>query len=65
MQGVAAVYKNVFYLDIGKEFLQDDGTLTREIMPDLLHLSEKGYTIWAKSIEPMVAKLMDDSKKSS
>ena len=50
--------KRVFYLDIGKDFLQEDGTLTKEIMPDLLHLSEKGYTIWAESIEPMVAKLM-------
>ncbi len=50
--------EQVFYLDIGKSFLQDDGTLSREIMPDLLHLSEKGYTIWAESIEPQVAKLM-------
>lgn len=50
--------EHVFYLDIGKNFLQDDGTLSREIMPDLLHLSEQGYTIWAESIEPHVAKLM-------
>jgi lysophospholipase L1-like esterase len=53
--------KSVFYLDIGKNFLEDDGTLTREIMPDLLHLSEKGYTIWAESIEESVAKLMGES----
>ena len=51
--------QHVFYLDIGKSFLQDDGTLSREIMPDLLHLSEKGYTIWAESIEPQVAKLSE------
>ena len=42
---------NVTYLDIGKEFLGEDGSLSKEIMPDLLHLSEKGYTIWASSIE--------------
>lgn len=42
---------NVKYLDIGDKFLQPDGTLTREIMPDLLHLSQKGYTIWAEAIE--------------
>ena len=36
------------------------GTLTREIMPDLLHLSEKGYTIWAESIEPSLKKLMGE-----
>ncbi len=52
--------KQVHYLDIGKSFLTDDGTLPREIMPDLLHLSEKGYTIWAESIEPTVAKLMGE-----
>lgn len=50
--------KQVCYLDIGKSFLEDDGTLTREIMPDLLHLSEKGYTIWAESIESKIAELM-------
>jgi len=52
--------KDVFFLDIGPKFLQADGTLTREIMPDLLHLSPKGYTIWAESIEPTVKKLMGE-----
>ena len=46
--------KNVFYLDIGPKFLAADGTLSKEIMPDFLHLSAKGYEIWAKSIEPAV-----------
>jgi beta-glucosidase len=54
--------KQVFYLDIGKKFLEEDGTLTREIMPDLLHLSEQGYTIWAESIEAKVASLLGESK---
>jgi lysophospholipase L1-like esterase len=50
--------QNVFYLDIGKKFLNEDGTLSREIMPDLLHLSPRGYEIWASSIEPTVVRLM-------
>lgn len=50
--------KHVHYLDIGPKFLQDDGTLTKDIMPDLLHLSPKGYTIWAESIEEKLAKLL-------
>jgi beta-glucosidase len=29
-------------------------------MPDLLHLTEKGYTIWADSIEAKVAELMGE-----
>jgi lysophospholipase L1-like esterase len=52
--------KDVHYLDIGDKFLEPDGTLTRKIMPDLLHLSEAGYTIWAESIEPTLKKLMGE-----
>ena len=48
----------ILYQDIGKNFLEEDGTLTREIMPDLLHLSPEGYRIWAESIEPIVAKVV-------
>ena len=47
-------------LDIGDKFLEKDGTLSRKIMPDLLHLSVEGYTIWAESIEPTLKKLMQD-----
>ncbi len=50
--------KNVHYLDIGAKFLEADGTLTREVMPDLLHLSAKGYQIWADAITPKLAELM-------
>lgn len=50
--------RTVHYLDIGAKFLQPDGTLPREIMPDVLHLSEKGYEIWAEAIEPKVKELM-------
>jgi lysophospholipase L1-like esterase len=27
-------------------------------MPDLLHLSPKGYRIWAEAIEPIVAEIV-------
>jgi beta-glucosidase len=54
----AADNKMVHYLDIGDKFLAPDGALSKEIMPDLLHLNEKSYRIWAESIEPSVAKLM-------
>jgi len=47
--------KTVRYLDLGPKFLEKDGTLSKEIMPDLLHLSPKGYRIWAEGIEPAVA----------
>ena len=53
--------KMIYFLDIGKEFLDENGVLTREIMPDLLHLSEDGYKIWAEAIEPTVQLLMGDN----
>lgn len=50
--------QQVHFLDIGQQFLAEDGTLSQEIMPDRLHLSEKGYRIWAESIEPKVKELL-------
>jgi beta-glucosidase len=52
--------KNVFYLDIGPKFLKEDGTLSRDVMPDLLHLSPQGYQIWADAIEPKVKELLGE-----
>lgn len=46
--------KNVKYLDIGDRFLKDNGALTKDIMPDFLHLSGAGYEIWAQAILPAV-----------
>ena len=53
--------KMVFFLDIGPKFLDADGkTLSRQVMPDLLHLNEKSYRTWAESIEPKVKELMGE-----
>ena len=50
--------KTVKYLDIGDKFLQPDGTLSKDIMPDFLHLSAKGYEIWAEAINPTLHSLL-------
>jgi lysophospholipase L1-like esterase len=50
--------KNIYYLDIGDSFMNSDRTITKIIMPDLLHLSPAGYWIWAKSIEPVIEKII-------
>ena len=49
--------KSVRYLDIGDKFLQPDGTLSKDIMPDYLHLSKQGYQIWADAISPVLAEM--------
>jgi len=50
--------KTVKYLDIGAKFLSEDKSLAKEIMPDFLHLSEKGYQIWADAVLPSVKELL-------
>lgn len=50
--------KTVKVLDIGDRFLEPDGTIRREIMHDFLHLTEKGYQLWADAVrEPLAALL--------
>jgi lysophospholipase L1-like esterase len=51
--------KHVKYLDIGPKFLGEGGVLSKDIMPDFLHLSPKGYAIWADAIGPTLKELMN------
>ena len=44
----------VDFSDIGERFLSADGTISPDIMSDGVHLTEKGYRIWAEAIEPAV-----------
>lgn len=50
--------KKVKYLDIGAKFLDAEGNLPKELMPDFLHLSSKGYDIWAEAITPTLQDLL-------
>jgi lysophospholipase L1-like esterase len=53
---------NVHFLDIGQAFLSEDGTISNKIMPDYLHLSRKGYRIWAEAMEPTLWSMLDEPK---
>ena len=50
--------KSVLWLDFNAKFLAEDGTLTKDIMPDLLHPNEAGYEIWWNSLEPVVREIV-------
>ncbi len=52
--------EQVFFLDIGDKFLDENGNLPKSIMPDLLHPNEKGYEAWALAMEPIIKKLMGE-----
>ena len=48
----------VTYLDIGDRLLDPDGRIDRDTQPDLLHLSSRGYAIWADAMEPTLDLLL-------
>jgi lysophospholipase L1-like esterase len=50
--------RDVFFLDINASLMNTDGTIARDVMPDLLHLSEKGYRQWARAIVPTLERLL-------
>ena len=52
--------RHIFFLNINEHFLEEDGTLSREVMPDLLHLNEASYATWAEAMEPTLVKLMQE-----
>lgn len=51
--------RRVFFLNINRKFLDAEGRLSNEIAPDFLHLSKKGYQIWADAIADEVRRLME------
>ena len=48
----------VHYMDIRDKFLEPDKSISKEVMKDSLHLSEKGFDIWAEAISGKVKELM-------
>jgi lysophospholipase L1-like esterase len=54
--------KMIEYLDIGPKFLTADGVLSKDVMPDLLHLNPASYQTWAESIEEHVKRMMGEAK---
>lgn len=50
--------KKVVFLDIGPKFLEADGTMSKEIMPDFLHPSAQGYQIWADAMLPTLQEML-------
>ena len=50
--------KNVFFMDIGPKFLDPQGNLSKEIMPDLLHPNDQGYRIWIEAVGPKLQELI-------
>ncbi len=46
------------YYDFGAVFLQDDGRISKAIMTDYLHPTERGYELWAGQLSPVLSRLL-------
>jgi lysophospholipase L1-like esterase len=51
---------NIFYMDIGSQLIEPDGSISREMMHDYLHPTALGYEIWAEAMEPKLKELLGD-----
>jgi beta-glucosidase len=52
--------RHIFFLDLSRQFLDDRGRLSQDLMPDYLHPSERGYQVWADGMEDEIRKLLDE-----
>jgi lysophospholipase L1-like esterase len=49
--------KRIHLLDINAKFMDAEGTLNKELLPDLLHLSPAAYDIWAEALAPKLREI--------
>ena len=45
----------IHWMDLTGLFLKEDGTLPREVFPDLVHPNATGYEMWYSAIQPYIA----------
>lgn len=55
--------KNIRFLDFGGELVEPDGSISEEIMPDFMHLSESGYNIWFDEMSPYLIEMLGLDKE--
>jgi beta-glucosidase len=53
--------QHIFYLDLGSQLIEPDGTISKSIMPDALHPNAAGYQIWAKAMEPQLKNFLGEN----
>ena len=51
--------QNVHFLDVGSQFIAENGDLPTDLFPDTLHLSGEAYRMWAEAMEPKLAELLE------
>ncbi len=62
LDGIAQKY-GAIRADFNPAFLQENGDLSADIMPDLLHPNEQGYEIWARQLTPYIEQYIRTEKE--
>ena len=56
--------KHIYFIDVGHLFLNPKGSASKKLLGDYVHPNSEGYAVYAKAIEPIVSKLMEDKSVS-
>ena len=51
--------KYIFYYNINEIFMDADGNIPEDLMPDKLHPSAKGYDLWGNAIIGYISDFLD------
>jgi beta-glucosidase len=50
--------KTIFHFDLNEAFLDANGQVPPEIMPDKLHPSDKGNALWMQALKPRLTQIL-------
>ena len=50
--------KSVRYLNMNSHFENSNGTIHSELFKDGVHLTEKGYKVWAQTMDPLLKQML-------
>jgi lysophospholipase L1-like esterase len=62
---VAKFVDNVYYIDVSNIFIRGDGSISKKIMYDYLHLTEEGYQYFTESISSFLFLLYSSSSSAN
>jgi lysophospholipase L1-like esterase len=51
--------EHLFYLNIGEQLIEEDGTVKDDVFEDGVHLSSVGLNVWAEALKPSLEELFD------
>jgi lysophospholipase L1-like esterase len=55
--------KHIFFCDVNAVYLESDGKIKKNLMPDWLHPNPEGAHLWAETMEPLLARLLNETPK--